>query len=132
VRRDWWGRALAALIGIWVAGMIAVPAGTRVSAPVDLLRAQRALPDRTNVVSAAESPADPIPTPPARAVARECSSACGEGGRHSAEGLPAASVIEIGSVTRAVRIELPTAPRRRHAPVAHALPPALGPPTSLV
>lgn len=132
MRRDWWGRALAALIGIWVAGMIAVPAGTRVSARVDLLRAQRALPDRTSVWSAAEAPADPIPTPPARAVARECSSACGEGGRRTAEGIPTASVVAIASVTRAVRVELPRAPRRHHAPVAHALPPAVGPPSSLV
>jgi hypothetical protein len=131
VRRDWWGRALAALIGIWVAGMIAVPAGSRVSVRVDLLRAQRALPDRTVVMSVREAEPDPIPTPPARAVARECSSACGEGGRHVAEGLPTASVVEIASVTYRTRAGLPTAPRRRGASVAHILPPALGPPTAL-
>jgi hypothetical protein len=84
------------------------------------------------VWSAAEAPADPIPTPPARAVARECSSACGEGGRHAAEGLPAARIVEIASVARVVRVELPTVRRRQYALVAHALPPALGPPTSLV
>jgi hypothetical protein len=132
VRRDWWGRALAALIGIWVAGMIAVPAGSRVSVQVDMLRAQRALPDRTGVMSVREAAPDPIPTPPARAVARECSTACGEGGRHVAEGLPTASIVEIASVTYRTRVGLPTAPRRRAASVAHILPPALGPPTALV
>jgi hypothetical protein len=119
------------LIGIWVAGMIATPAGSRVSAPLDLSRALRAAPDRTRVVSAREAP-DSDPTPPVRAVARECSKACGDGGRRVADELPTASIVEIASVTHLSRAELPTAPRRRHAPVAHALPPALGPPSSLV
>jgi hypothetical protein len=132
VRRDWWGRALAALIGIWVAGMIAVPAGARARVHVDLLRAQRALPDRTDVMSAREAAPDPDTTPPARTVARESSSACGEGGRHVAEGLPAASVVEIAAATYRTHVGLPTAPRRRSASVAHILPPALGPPTTLV
>ena len=131
MRRDWWGRALAALIGIWVAGMIAVPAGSRASVPVDLLRAQRAAPDRTGVVSARDAAPDSDPTPPARAVARECSSACGEGGRHVAEGLPAASVVEVARGRYLRRVGLPTAPQRRGASVAHILPPALGPPTAL-
>jgi len=132
VRRDWWGRALAALIGIWVAGMIAVPAGARANVPVDLRHAQRALPDRTRVVSASETAPDPDRTPPARAVARECSGDCGESGRRTAEGLPAASVVAIALVTHLTRVELPTAPRRHHTPVAHTLPPALGPPSALV
>ena len=131
MRRDWWGRALAALIGIWVAGMIAMPAGAHASAPVDLLHAQRALPDRTRVVSANETAPDSDSIPPARAVARECSNACADGGRHTTEGLPAAGVIEIASVSHRTRTALPTAPRRDRAPVAHALPPALGPPSAL-
>jgi hypothetical protein len=132
VRRDWWGRALAALIGIWVAGMIAVPAGARANVHVDALRAQRALPDRTDVVSARDAVPDSDPTPPARAVARECSGACGEGGRHVAEGLPAESVIEVAGGRYLHRVGPRTAPRRRGASVAHILPPALGPPTTLV
>jgi hypothetical protein len=118
-------------MGIWIAGMIATPAASRASAPVDPLRALRALPDRTRVVSAREAP-DSDPTPPARAVARECANACGEGGRRMADDLPTASVVEIASVTHRNRVELPTAPRRHHASVAHVLPPALGPPSSLV
>jgi len=132
VRRDWWGRVLAALIGIWVAGMIAVPAGTRVNVPVDLRHAQRVLPDRTRVVSASETAPDSDRTPPARAVARECSGDCGESGRRTADELPTASVVEIAFVTRLTRVELATAPRRRLTSVAHTFPPALGPPSSLV
>jgi hypothetical protein len=131
VRRDWWGRALSALIGIWVAGMIATPAGSRVSHRVDLSRALRAVPDRTWAISAREAP-DSDPTPPARTVARECSNACGEGGRRVADGVPTASIVEIATLTQVRRVELPTAPRRRHASDAHTLPPALGPPSSLV
>ena len=116
-------------MGIWIAGMIATPAGSRANAPVDLFRALRAVSDRTRVVSMA--PPESIPTPPTRAVARECSNACGEGGR-AADELPTASVIEIASATHLSRLELPTASRRLHASVAHAFPPALGPPSSLV
>jgi hypothetical protein len=123
---------LAALIGIWVAGMITAPAGARANVPVDLLHVQRALPDRTRVVSASETAPDSDRTPPARAVARECSSDCGESGRRTADGLPTASVVEIALVTRLTRVELPTAPRRHLAPVAHTFPPALGPPAALV
>jgi len=131
VRRDWWGRALSALIGIWVAGMIATPAGSRASAPLDLSHALRAVPDRTRVVSAREAPASDS-TPPARAVARECSNVCGGGGRRMADVLVTEGVVEIASVTVGSRVEVPTATRRHDAPVAHALPPALGPPSPLV
>jgi hypothetical protein len=132
VRRDWWGRALSALIGIWVAAMIASPAGAGVRAPVDLLHAQRALPDRTRVVSAREAPPDTDRTPPARAVARECSNACGEGGRRMADELPTANVVQLACVTYLDRTEVATAPPRLHVAVAHVLPPAVGPPSPLV
>lgn len=132
MRRDWWGRALSALIGIWVAGMIVTPADSRVSQHVDLFRALRAVPDRTLVLSAREAAPESDHVPPARAVARDSSPACGEGGRRAADELPAASVVEVACVTHLSRAELPTAPRRHHAAVAHALPPALGPPSALV
>ncbi|MBW8768588.1 MAG: hypothetical protein JF589_02400 [Gemmatimonadetes bacterium] len=131
MRRDWWGRTLAALMGIWLAGMISTPAASRVSAPVDLVHAQRALADRTRVVSAREAASDSDSTPPARAVARECSTACSVGSRHSADALPSARIVGIVEITHPGRAELPTAPRRPDAAVAHALPPALGPPASL-
>ena len=131
MRRDWWGRALATLIGIWVAGMIAVPAGSRVTARVDLLRAQRALPDRTSVVSAREAPPEDQ-TPPVRAVARDSSPACGNGGRREADQLPTATVVDFACVTHLTRVEVATAPRRHDASAAHVHPPALGPPPSLV
>jgi len=111
--------------------MIVTPALSRASAPVDLFNAVRAVSDRTRVVSAREAP-DSDPTPPARAVARECSTACGQGSRRVAGQLPAANVVEVASVTYHRRVVLPTAPHRRRASVAHALPPALGPPSSLV
>lgn len=126
------GRALAALIGIWVAGMIVAPAASRVTTPVDLLRAQRALPDRTRVVSAREEAPDSDSTPPARAVARDVSPACGDGGRRTADELPAATVVEFACVTLVVRVEPATAARRPHASAAHLLPPALAPPSALV
>jgi len=131
VRRDWWGRALAALIGIWVAGMIATPAGAPARHPVDLARAVQTLPDRTLVISAREAP-DADSTPPARAVARECSTACGSSSRRAADELPVASVVGIAAITHPNRVELPAAPRPRDVGNAHALPPALGPPASLV
>ena len=111
--------------------MIATPAGSRASAPLDLSHALRALPDRTRVLSAREAP-DSDSTPPARAVAREGSKVCGGDSRRMADVLVTESVVEIASVTYGIRIELLTATRRHDAPVAHALPPALGPPSSLV
>ena len=119
-------------MGIWLAGMISTPAASRVSAPVDLLHAQRALADRTRVVSAGAAAPDSDSTPPARAVARESSIACGSSGRRAVDELPVASVVGMASVAHPSRVELPTAPRRCDAAVAHTLPPALGPPVSLV
>ena len=118
-------------MGIWLAGMISTPAASRIGASVDLLHAQRALADRTRVVSAREATPDSDSTPPARAVARECSVACESSGRRIADALPAASVVGIASVTPPRRAEPPTAPRRNETSVAHTLPPALGPPASL-
>ena len=69
-------------MGIWLAGMISTPAASRIGASVDLLHAQRALADRTRVVSAREATPDSDSTPPARAVARECSVACESSGRN--------------------------------------------------
>ena len=133
MRRDWLGRLLAALIGIWVAGMVDTPAGSRERAPVDLFRALRTLPDRTRVVSARESPPDSERTPPpARSVARDGSPACGEGGRRTADALPVASIVDFTCVAYEIRAQLATAPRRHRVPAPHALPPAVGPPPSLV
>lgn len=117
-------------MGLWIAGMIATPAASRASAPVDPLSALRALPDRTRVVS--EAPPDSDPTPPARAVARECSKACGQGGRRTADELPTANIVELARAAHHDGPVLATAPRRYHASVAHVLPPALGPPSALV
>src|SRR5690349_14770114 len=111
--------------------MIATPAGSRASAPLDLSHALRTLPDRTRVLSAREVP-DSDSTPPARAVARECSKVCGGGGRRMVDVLVTESVVAIASASYGSRIELPTATRRHDARVAHALPPAIGPPSSLV
>lgn len=132
MRRDWLGRALAALIGIWVAGMIVAPTASRVTASVDLRHAQRALPDRTRVVSAREEAPESDSTPPARAVARDISPACSDGGRRAADELPTAPVVEFACITLVARVEPATAGRRRQAPAAHLLPPALGPPSALV
>jgi len=110
--------------------MIATPAGSSASAPVDLFRALRAVSDRTRVVSEAQP--DSVPAAPARTVARECSNVCGEGGRRAADELPTASVVAIAAATQVIRVTLPTALHRLHTSVAHALPPALGPPSALV
>ena len=111
--------------------MIATPAGSRASAPLDRSHALRTLPDRTRVLSAREVP-DSDSTPPARAVARECSNVCGGGSRRMADVLVSARVVEIAFLTFGSRVDLPTATRRHDAPIAHALPPALGPPSSLI